>query len=174
MKQICIQFIAKKREILHFLYEWSKKNDLIMIVGVIFPEFAIKKIDEDIEIFDAENLEFAILTKRNESLEFESYKTFIEEYKGDLVTMLGQDVENELHESSMGAISDKELNLLWKKCIGCWKKKLLKGGWVVNPEKNVRKYHKNLFYTALAQEAYRNGTKILPISGWCYYELDEI
>lgn len=171
MKQICIQFNAKKGEIIQFLYDWSRINDLTMIVGMIFPEFAIKKIEDD--LVDVEKMEFAILTKRNEYLEFESYKSFIEDYKGDLITMLGQDKDHELYESSMGAISDKEINLLWKKCIACWKKKLLKGGWVVNPAKNVRGYHKNLYYTALVQEAYRNGTKILPITGWCYYELDE-
>ncbi len=102
----------------------------------------------------------------------EQYNKYLNEKRGDLIIFIGKDDETELVESSMGACSSDNIDVFWKKVIAQFKRKLLKGAYVVTPSGCSRYYPKH-WYTIGAKEAYERGVVIKPIAGWNRYLLKE-
>ncbi len=73
----------------------------------------------------------------------------------------------------MGVISDDEIDASWKKIIADFKKQLLKGAWVVNPNNEAKSYVKDHRYSLEAKEAYYRDVQIRASAGICIYELND-
>lgn len=78
----------------------------------------------------------------------------------------------ELSESSMGAISDEEIDRLWKNMISKFSRGLLRGAYVVTPT-GIQAYYPKHGYTEGARRAYERGVAIKPVAGWNLYRLEE-
>lgn len=89
-----------------------------------------------------------------------------------LIISLGTDDEAELVESAMGVVYNDHIDMLWKRIINKFKKKLVRGAYVVTPD-GKRGYYPKHGYTIGAQEAYKKGVAIKPIAGWNYYMLEK-
>ncbi|MCM1124251.1 MAG: hypothetical protein NC416_16840 [Eubacterium sp.] len=95
----------------------------------------------------------------------------LNEKRGDLIILLGEDDEIELVESCMGALSADNIDALWKKVITQFKKGLLKGAYVINPNNGGCGYYPNHWYTIGAKVAYEKGVIIKPLAGGNQYLL---
>lgn len=99
-----------------------------------------------------------------------SEKDILTSRGGDLIIQIGKDDGEELGESAMGVVAEEEIDLLWKRVISRFKRKLLKGAYVVTPS-GMKGDYPNLRYSVGAKEAIDNGVIIKPIAGWNHYEL---
>lgn len=172
MAQICIQFHAKKNEIIDFIRDVVDENHLKAYGITIYPEYDAKEIflsgEEKYENFS----EIIVCKNWIEISSKEQYNEYLNEKRGDLIIFIGKDDETELVESSIGAFSSGNIDAFWKKVIAQFKKKLLKGVYVVTPSGRSRYYPKH-WYTIGAKEAYERGVAIKPIAGWNRYLLKE-
>ena len=169
---MCIQFHAKKNEIIDFIRNVVNENHLKAFGVTIFPEYDAKEIFlPGEEKFDNFN-KIIVCKNQIEIGSREQYNEYLNEKRGDLTILIGKDDETELVESSMGVFSSENIDAFWKKVIAQFKKKLLKGAYVVAPSGCSRYYPKH-WYTIGAKEAYERGVVIKPIAGWNQYLLKE-
>lgn len=173
MKQTNFQFHAKRSEIMVYLYDLAKNNSIQLIGVNIFPQFSTQIICLDDDVENVKLYDLVILSKNAELIKSDNYNSFMKAQKGNLIITLGADNEQELIESSMGVISDGEIDASWKKIIADFKKRLLKGAWVINPNNKAKSYMKDHRYSLEAQKAYYRGVKICAFAGICIYELND-
>lgn len=171
MKQINFQFHAKRSEMMSYLLDIANKNSLTIIGVDIFPQFEFQTIRFTQDALEIKPYEMIILSKKDEKIINFDYYSFMKNQKGNLIITFGRDDEFELQESSMGSVSDEEIDILWKHLINDWRKKCLKGAWVFNSNNNAKVYNKNLRYTKDAKEAFLEGVKITTLAENCFYEL---
>lgn len=88
-----------------------------------------------------------------------------------LFVYMGTQSDESLQESYFSIKGDGKELYFWKRKINIFKKKLLKGAYVVNPLTGVKAFYKNSYYTSGGLQAFQKGVKIMPISGWNYYIL---
>lgn len=170
MAQTGIQFHARKSEIIDFVQEIVEKNDLRVYGISIFPKYESKEISS-FDYDKCKNFEEIIVCKNKLNIEDEKqYGEYLDQKKGDLFIDLGKDDGVELVESSMGVLAKDSIDILWKKIITLFKKRLLKGAYVATPQ-GYKKYYPKHWYTVGAKEAYEKGIVIKPIGGWNYYML---
>ena len=173
MKQINIQFRARKSEIIKYLLDIVIKKQLTMVGVKLFPEFVAETINAT-DIIDTINQYRVIVISKSFLNDVNgTYNDYMEKQQGNLIITLGADNERELIESSMGVISDGEIDTSWKKIIADFKKQLLKGAWVINPNNKAKSYLKDHRYSLEAKEAYVRGVKICASAGVCIYELKD-
>ena len=169
MKRISIQFHATCFDLFEFIIE-MKKNSFSVCGLILFPQFEIKKITEELEAYDIKKFNMVITSKLDIQNE-DSYGSFIKKQDNNLIITIGKESDDELYESSMEIWSELEIDSDLKKYITSYKKKMNRGAWVLNPYNNSRKYYKNHMYTINARLAYERGVKIYPVAGWNLYEL---
>lgn len=172
MKQTCIQFHALNSEVESFIKEVAKKNDLRVYGVIYFPQYSAKELPvEESETWEGCNL---IIVCRNEIniSDKKLYDAYLQKKCGDLFITLGRDNDMELAESSMGAISDEEIDRLWKNMISRFSRRLLRGAYVVTPT-GIQAYYPKHGYTEGAKRAYERGVAIKPVAGWNLYRLEE-
>ncbi len=170
MSQTVIQFHALTNEIVSFLKEVVKQNNLSAYGVTYFPHTAQEIFLSENEKYEKYNLIIVCRSKieiTNEKL----YDEYLSKRCGDLMITLGRDDGIELAESSMGALSDDGIDILWKKIIARFRKILLKGAYVVTPS-GYQQYYPKHWYTVGAKMAYERGTIIKPIAGWNHYKLE--
>lgn len=168
MKKTSVQFHITIKEMMLFIEEIVSTNELKCYGYIYFPEnqiieimtFSLEEIKKYNEIWISH-------TEKNLSL---SEKDILSSRGGDLIIHLGKDDGQELVESAMGVVAEEEIDSLWKRAINRFKKKMLKGAYVVTPS-GIKKYYPNLWYSVGAKEAYDKGVIIKPIAGWNHYEL---
>lgn len=170
MKTMNVQFHITIEELVTYFYDIVISNELKSYGVMLFPNFKV----EDNIVFSADEIKkynFIILSKNNIDISNkEKYKNYLNKKKGDLIISIGNDDGIELSESSIGVISNNEIDELWKKIIKDLKKILRKGAFVVNIGGD-KKYYPNHMYTSGAKKAFENGIVIKPIAGWNKYEL---
>lgn len=170
MRKTGVQFHITMKEMAAFLEEIIKMNELKFYGYIYFSEHQIVELDtfsqEEIKKYNE------IWISREEKDLLLSKKDILLGRIGDLCIQLGKDDGEILGESSMGAVAEEEIDLLWKRLISRLKRKLLKGAYVVTPS-GIKEYYPNLRYSVGAKEAYDNGVIIKPIAGWCHFELVE-
>ena len=166
------QFHARNEAIVNYIRIITEQYDLKEMGVVISPQFSVKIITN---VFDEELMKykFIFLSKKPFNCTNEKqYDEYLNEKRGDLVIGLGKDDGKELVESSMGYVSNGEINLLWEKIINQFKKDFLKGAYVVSPN-GMKGYYPNHRYSIGAKEAFDSGVIIKPVAGWNHYELKE-
>lgn len=173
MKQINFQFHARKKEIIKYLLEIVIEKQLTMVGVKLFPEFVAEQINVWESIDTISQYRVIIISKNLLNNVNDAYNDFMEKQQGNLIITLGVDNERELIESSMGVISVGEIDTSWKKVIADFKKQLLKGAWVINPNNKAKSYLKDHRYSLEAKEAYLKGIKICASAGTCIYELKD-
>ena len=171
MKKIGIDFHSKRVELITFIYDFSIEFNLTIFAGKLCPSFSVREIADKELLLQDSSIEFVTIMQDNHFTDLTDSKVFLREQMGGLYVLLGTDDGAVLQESSMSAVSDADINPLWKKCISRWKKPLLHGAWVINPIAKTKAFYKNHCYTTCAREAYLRGVKIIPIAGNCIYQL---
>lgn len=172
MHQMNLQFHATKKEILGFVSETAKKYELNIYGILVFPEFSFGELSPD-DLDDTIHYTEIILSKNKLLfLDYKEYKNYLFERKGDLFVEPGIDDGSILSESSMGALSNDEIDPLWKKIRRQFTKGLLKGAYVANWQ--GRWYYPNHWYSEGARKLYQQGVCIKPIAGNTHYELESI
>lgn len=173
MKQMTFQFHAKKEEVLKFLLECMEKNALTMVGVKLGKDFFCKEIKSDHDISLLGEYEMFILSRDSIDITEDSYNQFITKQKGNLMIDLGEENNKILKESSMGVLAEGEIDVLWKSIVNKFKKKLLKGAWVINPNNGAKGYERSHRYSVGAKEMYDRGIIIGAWAGACIYELRE-
>lgn len=170
MGQINIQFHAKRVETVNFIRNIVKQYNLKAFGIIIFPEYEAKEIFlSDREKYEKYR-EIIVCKSWIDICNREQYHEYLNEKRGDLIILLGEDDETELVESSMGALSTDHIDTLWKKVIAQFKKELLKGAYVIN-RNGSSGYYPNHWYTIGAKNAYEKGVIIKPLAGGNQYIL---
>ncbi len=170
MKKISLQFHGTTKDIYDFVFSYLENHSYNIYGVVIFSRFIIENISMDSTIYDFKRYDMIIFSKDEINI-CDNYKDFICEQDNNLCITVGYNDDNILKEFVMWTKNDNEIDNDWKKIITKYKKQLLKGAWVVNPNNKNRTYYKNHRYTADAKQAYEQGTIICPIAGWNVYEL---
>lgn len=172
MKQTGIQFHALNSEVVNFIKEAAKKNDLRVYGVTWFPQYSARELFLD-EGDNWENCNEIIVCRNEIEISHEKlYDEYLHKKCGDLIVMLGHDDGKELVESDMGVISNDDIDRLWKNMIANFRKKLLRGAYVVTPT-GSQKYYPKHGYTLGAKRAYERGVVIKPLAGWNLYRLEE-
>lgn len=170
MRQINIQFHAKRKEIVNFIRNIVHQYNLKAFGITLFPEYEAKEIFlSDREKYEKYR-EIIVCKSGIDICNREQYHEYLNEKRGDLIILLGKDDETELVESSMGALSTDNIDALWKKVITQFKKGLLKGAYVIN-RNGSSGYYPNHWYTIGAKDAYERGVIIKPLAGGNQYLL---
>ncbi|MCM1501029.1 MAG: hypothetical protein NC124_21435 [Clostridium sp.] len=170
MHQMNLQFHATYKEIIFFVNEIAELYDLKIYGIQLFPEFYCNQLSYDI-VDNTIQYEEIILSKNELKIfDREKYHNYLTEKRGDLMFSLGEDDGKILGESAMGALSNDEINPLWKKIRRKFTKNLLKGAFVVG--RKGKQYYPNHWYSKGAKELYQQGVCIKPIAGNTYYELE--
>ena len=169
MKKVNIQFHATHDDLYEFIMEMKKKQYTVFGV-ILFPQFNILSISENIETSEMMVLDMIVVSKKAIS-KTDNYRDFMKNQDNNLVITAGKEVDYKLYESSMGVWSELEIDSDYKKIINSFKKKMNRGACVLNPYSNIKKYYKNHLYTCNAKKAYEKGVKICPVAGWNEYEL---
>lgn len=173
MKQINVQFHAKRVEILNFLFEVVKENNLYIVSAELFPVFKYNVISEKEAVLEDVNSNMIVLSKDMPIMEFNSYDDFCKNNIGNLIIELGKENDNMIRESSMGCMSEGEIDILWRRIISSYKRGLLKGAWGVNPKNGNKNFYKNHYYTKGIKKAYEAGYKLCAFAGNCIYEISD-
>lgn len=172
MRQTNLQFHARRNEIINFIRKIVNENNLKAFGITLFPEYEAKEIFlSDKEMYEYYN-EIVVCKSWIEISNEEQYNEYLNEKRGDLIISLGEDDETELGESSMGALSNDNIDVFWKKVITQFKKELLKGAYVVSPN-GCGRYYPNHWYTKGAKDAYEKGIIIKQGPGWNRYLLEK-
>lgn len=170
MKTMNMQFHATIEDI-HELILSIINNYKYKICGIrYFPNFTIENIADNLEITDIKKYDYIVLSKNSIPIANNNYD-FMKMQNNNLIIDIGTSDNGEIRESAISVFSETEIDSEWKRVINNYKKSLLKGAWVVNPNTNARAYYKYHRYTINAKKAYENGTPICPIAGWNKYEL---
>lgn len=170
MGKLSLQFHATVNDIYEFVNSLSKSENY-NACGVIFaPSFKVEKISIVSSINDFKRYDMIVVSKERIICD-DNYKQFICKQDNNLVITVGYNGNDILKESTMWINAEKDIDKDWKRIINMYKKSLLKGAWVVNPNTNEKAYYKNHKYTINAKLAYESGVKLCPITGWNIYEL---
>lgn len=169
MKKINFQFHATDEDFINFIKEIDINN---YIYGATCYPFNFQKLSiDDITISDITKYDLLIISKRN-LVNFDSYKTLINNQNNNLVISRGHSDDTKLVESAIWMYSEDEIELEYKQYISNFKKSMLHGAWVVNPVLQTKSFYKNYRYTNNAKQYYKRGIKICPIAGTNYLELE--
>ena len=175
MGEINLQFHAKREEIIDLIKKSMISFDLNMIAVKIYPSFereiiSLVEFSNKVRFIDECKMIFLCKSVPNE-LPID-YMRFLDENKDCLVFSIGEQSDSVLKESAISTITeDAEILKLWKKIINNFKKNMLKGAWVINPQNSAKEFYKNHYYTLLAQKAFQDGCKLAPSTGWTEYYL---
>lgn len=170
MKTINMQFHATIEDIHKFILSVIE-NDNYRICGIkYFPNFTIENVEENMDVADIKKYNYIVISKNIIPSAKNNYD-FMKMQNNNLVIDIGTNDNGEIKESAISVFSETEIDSDWKRVINNYKKSLLKGAWVVNPNTNAKAYYKNHKYTANAKKAYESGVKICPVAGWNIYEL---
>lgn len=167
------QFHAKKEEVLKFLLECMEKNALTMVGVKGGKNFFCEEIKSNHDISLLYEYQMFILSRDSIAITEGSYNQFITKQKGNLMIHLGEENNKILKESSMGVLAEGEIDALWKSIVNKFKRKLLKGAWVINPNNGGKGYERSHRYSIGAKEMYNRGIVIGAWAGVCIYELRE-
>lgn len=170
MKKKNIQFHATIEDIYDFILSFY--DNRYTICGVAFsPNFEIEYLSK--ELINIKKYHCIVISKKEIHTAKNNYE-FMKMQDNNLIIEIGK-IDNEMiKESAISVFSETEIDTEWKKIISTFKKSMLRGAWVVNPNPNGGKvYYKNHLYTENAKNAYENGIKICPICGWNVYELSD-
>ncbi len=170
MSKLSLQFHATIKDIYEFVNNLLQ-HDTYKACGVILnPGFKLENITTDSSINDYKRYDMIVVSRRK-IISCNNYKEFIRKQDNNLGITVGDNGGDGLKESTIWINSENEVDEDWKRIINSYKKSLLKGAWVINPNTNSKAYYKNHKYTVNAKLAYENGMKICPIAGWSMYEL---
>lgn len=146
-------------------------NHSYRVCGVAYsPYYTIEDIEGNIDIKDIKKYDYIVISKDSIPRADNNYN-FMKLQNNNLFIDIGKNNNKEIKESAISVFSETEIDSDWKRIINKYKKSMLKGAWVVNPDTNKKTYYKNHKYTVNAKLAYENGVKICPIGGWNIYEL---
>lgn len=174
MKKTAFQFHARNNELSCFLQRVVAVNALYAYGIVLFP-YHRNEITQDIctEQFNLAQYRFVVLSRqRIEPVKDEHWNQFSCMSRGALFIDIGEDSDTELTESAMGVASDDEVEKIWVKIIGQFRRNLLRGAFIIPFRSDVSaRYDQHHRYSEGARQAYNNGAIIKPIAGGCHYEL---
>jgi hypothetical protein len=176
-----MQFHALPEELIRFVDKWTKEVNFHIVKLILFPEFPELTATElenngnfESSIKSLEGVFRICLGLQPPILSVSSPYDFIVNNPDYLSIDVGKLSSDGLKESSMsGETNDLSLLRIWKKFARDLSKESSTGLWVVNPVSGDRGFYKNSRYTKGASELALKGVKLLPIAGWCYYELDQ-
>lgn len=170
MNKLSLQFHATIKDIYAFVNDILRCGTYYVCGVSLNPKFKLEDISTESGISDFKRYEMIVVSK-DSIVHCDDYKGFVCNQENNLGITVGYNDNDILKESTMWISSQNEIDDEWKGIINKYKRSLLKGAWVVNPNTNVRTYYKNHRYTTSAKEAYEKGVKICPIAGWNIYEL---
>ena len=168
MKNKQIQFHATCDDLLELIKGINEKY--IVYKVVLFPKFEVTIIGKKLNKMDIREADMIVISK-SKLKKSETYNSFIKMQDNNLIITIGKETNDKLCESSMCIWTEGEIDTDFIKIIKDFKKQMIRGAWVLNPNYNVKKFYKNHLYTSRAQTLYENGVKICPVAGWNIYEL---
>lgn len=168
-----MQFHATLEDIHEFILSVIENHNYEICGVIYFPYYTIENVVGYIDITDIENIkkyDYIVISKNDIPRANDNWN-FMKLQNNNLFIDIGKNDNGEIKESAISVFSETEIDSDWKRIINKYKRSLLKGAWVVDPDTNKKAYYKNHKYTANAKLAYENGVKIHPIGGWNIYEL---
>lgn len=167
MAKTGLQFYATTGDIHEFILEICENNNYKICGVILFPNYTVKNVDiksikEGVE--SIKGYDFIVISKNDIKIADNNFK-FMQFQDNNLVIEIGKNNDKEIIESLISVVSEIEIDSDWKKAINKYRKNLLKGAWVVNPQNNTRVFYKDMKYTANAKNAYENGVRISPFFG---------
>ena len=169
-----IQFHALPEELLGFIKNWSKRFNLNVSAGRLFPEFVAEEVSDLDKDEQIEGADFIYLGLSPPNLEATSSYDFLSKNPNYLSIYLGKLDKEGLRESSVSGITTNSEELeIWKKIAREIKKETSTGLWAVNPVLMTKGFYKNARYTQGAYNLAKGKTKLLPAAGWNYYTIEE-
>lgn len=171
MKQVNFQFHARRKEILSFVFDIVKENNLYILIAELFPEFKYNIVNDEEEILDDVSSNMIVLSKNYPIIDYNNYNDFCTKNNGQLIIRLGEESDNIIRESCIGCISENDIDKLWRDIINAYKRRMLKGAWGINPLNGNRSYYKNHYYTEAIKKAYEDGGELHAFAGNCIFEI---
>lgn len=174
MAKMNVQFHATLEDIYDFIVDMFSRKYIIKGI-IIFPEFEIHDITEDIIMEDIKSYDIFCISKY-EIIDIKSYKEFCKNRSNTIGIDIGtrKPSQTSITEMIMWIGSDNEIDSDFKKIINKFKRSMHRGAWGVCPGPNPEKYfYKNHLYTERAKIAYRQGVKLCAYGGWTYFELPD-
>ncbi len=166
-----IQFHATSVDVFDFIQEMMNKG--FKVCGVrMFPDFKIIGDFKELRPADINDIDMIIISKVDIHTA-DNYKEFIAKQEGNMGISVGKEKDGKLFESAMWMFTENEFDPDLKKAMTAFKKKLIRGAYMMDSYGNTKKYDKEHLYTLNAKLAYENGVTICPIAGWNVYVLDE-
>lgn len=170
MSKMSLQFHGTTKDIYDFVVSFFEYKSYNLYGVIISPIFIIDNITTGSTIKEFGRYNMVVISKEKINI-CNNYKDFIFEQDNNLCITIGYNNHDIIKESIMWIKSKDDIDKDWKKVINNFKKSLLRGAWVVNPNNQNKTYYKNHKYTINAKQAYEKGTLICPIAGWNKYEL---
>ena len=172
MAQINFQFHARRNELLTFISEMANEHNLYVVSVELFPNFKYRIETEINDLIFNQDARLIVLSVNYPILDLTDYNDFCKTIRGNFTIFLGMDSNNIIQNSSMGCLSDTEVDKLWVKINNKYKRKMLKGAWGINPLNGGKFYYKNHYYTEQAKMAYENDYKLHSSVGNTVFALD--
>lgn len=158
MQKTCMQFHATVNELYIVISEMLDKGYSVM--GFILSrEFKLISVNKQTGIDEFRSL-FGVIVSKKEIEKDNSYADFLEKRNDFLGMYIGEETDSYLLESTIWAASKDSIDPDWRRFINRFKRKMLRGAWIINPETNSRGYYKNHMYSAGAKERYDSGVVI--------------
>ncbi len=177
MGRINLQFHGTKKEIIEYAKECLMLYDLFMVCIQLIPEYVCEIVNKN-ELNDKkkalDNSQIICLFRFKPNTTPKKYLDFINMNSDLLIFSIGQQDETIIKESMISTTTTDDVTFKkWKCIVNDFKKNMLKGAWVVNPQNGAKKYCENHRYTYSAKKAFEDGIKIGAFAGWCLYILQE-
>jgi hypothetical protein len=177
MGYINFQFHATKKEITEYLKECTKMYELFMVCIQLFPMYTCEVLNKNELEYNSmviDNSQVICLFHYKPITSPKKYIDFIKMNSESLIFTIGQQDDNFIKETLITANAKNDVIMKnWKRILSDFKKNMLKGAWVVNPQNGAKEYYKNHRYTYLAKKAFEDGIEIKAFAGWCIYLLCE-
>ena len=167
MQKMSMQFHATVNELYTVIGEMLDKGYSVM--GFILSrDFKLIPVNKQTGIDEFRSL-YGVIVSKKEIEKGNSYAEFLENQDDYLGMYIGEETESYLLESTIWAAAEDSIDPDWRKFINRYKRKMLRGAWVINPETDSRAYSKNHMYTAGAKERYDSGVVIRQFKGLFFY-----
>lgn len=158
MQKMSMQFHATVNELRSVIIGMLDKGYFVMGY-VLTRDFKLISINKQTGIDEFKSL-FGVIVSKNEIQKADSYSEFLANQDDYLGMYIGEETDSYLLESTIWAAANDSIAPEWKNFINRFKRKMLRGAWVINLETNTRAYSKNHMYTVGAKERYDSGVII--------------
>lgn len=170
-----MRFHAVGPEMVAMLAGWAVEFGLSAALGRLFDEQPIPVRDNDFAaaLTRTPAPDFVILGRHPLRLgPGLSLPLLVQANPGCLILQLGQQVDDGLRESLVGAVSDDPADLvLWRRLIARARRSMRSGAEVINPVTGASVTNRSHRYTDEAFALQSAGVAMLAVAGWVIYRL---